>query len=1322
MQSETNPVDRAGFFSRLLFRYVGPLISLGYKRTLTPEDIVHPPQELKSTNLDENIGPNWQKELSSDSPSLYGALKSSYKKNLLITFVPHFFEEILSLLLPVFMNFFIGSYDNDPIFFNDRIVFGGALVLSVFLFGWFRSMFQISAARNAIRIKSGLISQLYSKFLSFSSSSLSTIGLGKTTNLISLDCEVLSFSVQQIFFLISAPIKIAVTVGMLFYFFGTTLFWALLVPLASLPVSFITTKRVMKNRLAYVAVADKRVKMTSEYLSGMKGIKLGAYEEQLKGKVVDKRHEEVGYIRAMTVLMSVLISVMTLQPVLMSIIVFMVPVIRGESLDAASVFTSLYLFNSISHPLQILSTVINRLAQAKVSLKRLQAVLLCEEIDELAAAVEVLSTTDDTLLLFDHASFDYKPVRPLTEAQKIDLEGKPPKSKKGSKHVVAPNEKTTPSADSRKSSEKLDFSLNSVSFCLNRGDFVALTGPVASGKSTFLLSLLGELRTIGGKVSRKKSIDFCYASQKPWLINASIKSNIILDHKFDQRIYKSVLDACALLPDLIQLVDGDATAIGERGVSLSGGQQARVSLARTIYSCVIKSIQGKSDIIVLLDDPLSAVDVKSAKHILSKTCTLLRQHNITLVLATHHMGLVKSFEKSQSNLKFRVLLLNDSTLQASGSFEELEDHPFLSQIISTHDSAEEEAQEVDTDKIVLDVDESNRRDSFVEPSTDSKPKGIATSEEDEAIHSGNVKFSVYKKYFSAMGGFWSIFFTILLFSSNQFFKLFADFSLSSFLDSDDQSARYFFISVAGNRLVFLVTSVLCFVVISLLLLKASITLHYKLITGVFSAPISFLERTPIGRIINRFSRDLGSIDSNLIMVFSFGLNTLFNVLSAIVLVSFVLPLFLVILPVVSIIFFLIANYYRRTSRQLSRLQSTLKSPVLATISESLSGLHVIRAGNLTPLYKSKFSEKLDQSTSSMFYVHSTTSWLGVRLQALCAFILAGVVALIIFSDLSAAFAGLVLTHSFQLLIFLSFLVQLAVEIEASMAAVERIVEYADLPSEILRPSGSDSLELNNWPENGNIELRNVSVRYRPECPLALDDLNLNIKAGEKLALIGRTGSGKSTTMLALFLLVRPESSSKIIVDGMDITTIPLSTLRSKMASIPQDPVLFSGTLRENIDIDGKLSSDEIIELLKQSQLGDYANEEGLQLQIEAGGGNLSIGEKQLVCLARALGRACKIVVIDEATSSTDFVTDQSIQTVLRSLPNSATIITIAHRLDTVLHYDRICVLEAGKVVEIGKPLELLNDSSSTFSQFVDEMGPSQAQRLRNLANELAVSS
>ncbi|KAL0219859.1 hypothetical protein P9112_005512 [Eukaryota sp. TZLM1-RC] len=1287
-----SPYDQASWFRRLTFGYINSTISQGRRNLLKPADLPpKPPLRNDVSAVEGRFYSAWQFHDSGDPLSLTPAkslsrtLRRTFKNQFISAGMPHFIREAISVALTLIINLFIRSFEEDSSL-RTQTTLAIILISSILLNGFLNTSFVLNSHRLSLDVRSSLTNSVYNKILQLSNAGLSLLGAGRITNVVSQDVESLYFAVQSIFFLITGPFRLLLSIGLLLFFAGTSLLFGLIIPLFSFPLLMITAKKMMKFRRQALMSADKRVKLTTEIINGIKSVKMGAYEDSMRTRVEEKRDEELKAMKGLAILRGVLFSILFTQPVLMTIIILFVQVNSGQDLVASTTFTTINLLMQLSMPLVSLSTAVARLSEAKVSIKRLEAILTSEEVNEIQAKVQNVDD-DDVLVDVDNGTFSYELLRKPSDTLLKTLKDKN-------------NEQDTAfSPDS-------PFTLSNINFTLKKGEFYLINGKVASGKTSFLSSLLGELRCKQGTLHHNSNLILNYATQNPWLLNTTIKGNIIMHEDDDDVLYSRVIDCCSLLPDLEQLGSGDLTFVGEQGVSLSGGQKARVALARTIYQSIAKSRRGIS-VATLLDDPIAAVDVKSARHILQNCLLLMKESGISVVLATHHVSLV---QQVAGIFNFNVVLLDDGKIVANGSFSEMESHPYFRQLIEQSSEIEAEGQNVVDDDVTVDVTD--------KPATSapSKSSEVITGEDEEKQSIGKVKWSVFGKYFNALGGLPRVVIIAVLFIAMQAFSALSDLSLSSFLDGDIQTLAGFMRSVGLYRLLNAFFSIISLVSLSLIMLKASRNLHSYLLRGIFAAPISFFERTPLGRIQNRFSRDLGSADTNLAMAFNFGMTTYLSVIASTVVIVLSIPNFVFVLPIAFFFFFIVQQYYRATSRQLARLQATLKSPVFSTISETLSGMSVIRSGKMNDSFITKFKTNLNKAIASSFHLISANCWLSLRLSFLSSFCLISICAFLIYFELSPATAGLTITHTLNLLFLLQFVVQATTELENSMSSVERVLEYAELPSEEYFPPGSRGKSLDSWPNKGDIVFENVSVQYGNGGPQALKDFNLQVKAGEKVGIIGKSGAGKSTLFASLFLTVRPSPMSKIYVDDVDITTVPLSLLRTQIAAIPQDPMLISGTIRDNVDLKGELSDDVIIELLTRVQLTEFASDSGIHKSVEENGGNLSSGQRQLIVCARALGRNCKVFVLDEASSSVDFTADNHLQQVLRESCGGATVITIAHRLDTIISYDRIVVLKDGEIVEVGNPRRLLEEES-VFSEFVAEMGSEQSARLYRLASE-----
>ncbi|KNE62659.1 hypothetical protein AMAG_07853 [Allomyces macrogynus ATCC 38327] len=808
------------------------------------------------------------------------------------------------------------------------------------------------------------------------------------------------------------------------------------------------------------------------------------------------------------------------------------------------------------------------------------------------------------------------------------------------------------------------FQIKNLNVRFKKDGLNVVVGKTGSGKTSLLMALLGEMHTIHGKLHKPASA--AYVSQSAWLQSASIRDNILFGSPYDATRYTRVLADCALARDLEILASGDQTEIGERGIVLSGGQRQRVALARACY--------GADRRVLVADDVLSAVDAPTARHIFHR-CLLGQLAGRTRILVSHATGLVLPYAD-------HIVVMDDGHVVAQGTLEECRAALLTSPLLALLESQ-------DAPQVVAANDEHH----------DQEPQGAgaggilaahapaaATLVEDETKQTGSVSWAIYKVYLLATGGvvFWAMVIATQLVLHS--LSIGADNVLRLWALADPSTSQnhiWIYAVLGASQLVCQYAYTLFEFAGSL---RASKTMHDALLVRVLRAPVSFFDKTPVGRIVNRFGRDIQSIDRDLCGTLAMLMMIIFDMVTGLALVAYVTPLFLVFLPPVAWMYWQVAQRYLATSRELKRWDAVTRSPIYSSFTETLNGVPTIRAFGQVSRFLQTMYTRVDAHHRPFFLLWSANRWLAMRSQALDALVvLASSVALLVALRLhlvDAGWAGLALTYTLAFTDSVLWVIRVHAELEMELNSVERIDEYLHLPEEA--PLVTDVRPPPSWPTRGAIEVAHLTLRYPTSKSNVLDDVSFSVKAGSKVAIVGRTGAGKSSLATAFFRFVEPVDG-RIVVDAVDITRIGLGDLRSRLTIIPQDPVLFEGTVRSNLDMFTEFHDSDLRHALARVHLGDVS----LDAPVVEGAGNWSQGQRQLLALARALLRRSKVLIIDEGTASVDVATDARLQETIREAFSGCTILTIAHRLRTVIDYDQVLVMEKGKVVENGAPADLL---------------------------------
>ncbi|GFN81901.1 ATP-binding cassette subfamily c member 4, partial [Plakobranchus ocellatus] len=893
--------------------------------------------------------------------------------------------------------------------------------------------------------------------------------------------------------------------------------------------------------------------------------------------------------------------------------------------------------------------------------------------------------------------------------------------------------------------------LENITIRVKPGELVAIIGHVGSGKSSLLLSILGELPLLSGTVKAHGKI--AYVSQHPWVFSASVRQNIVFGAKFDKTRYEKIIKICALSRDLSILPKGDATLIGDRGITLSGGQRARVSLARALYM--------DADV-YLLDDPLSAVDTAVGKHIFDK-CIVKFLENKLRILVTHQVQLLPVADN--------IVILTEGTVVSQGTFVELSksgvDFAELLKIPNedTQENCPERAQSRNIDDILsLEKDLSDTQGSLherVRTNSTSSKDSLPDSYEPEPVELpveeerkiGSIDAKVFTEYFKAGSGIIMFFFLMFLMLLAQILYVLNDWWLAKWSGkvqekySDQKEYNQFLLDnnitaisnisainitfpsvpdVDNYRNLYILGSITLALVGSslsraLLFFKfavdASKNLHNQMFARLLRTKIIFFDINPVGRVLNRFSKDVGQMDDLLPWsIFNFLQNGLLTCSTIMVAGIFNPWVFIPLVPL-AVFFFIIRRHYVQTSRSIKRLEGTTRSPVFSHLSACLQGTHTIRAMGMELKCSDEFDAHQDLHTEAWFLFLTTSRWIAIRMDWLSVLFITCVVYSAVFASdsMDVEIAGLSITYTMNLMALFQWTVRQSTELENQMVSVERVIQYTRLPEEANLESTTDKKPPPSWPTHGSICAKDVSLQYSSTGPYVLKNLSFDISAAEKIGIVGRTGAGKSSLITALFRMV--EAQGTLLIDGINIHNIGLHDLRGAISIIPQDPVLFTGTVRRNLDPFQEYSDEQLWRALDETQLKEAisATSEGLYTEVDEGGSNFSAGQRQLMCLARAVLGNTRMLVIDEATANVDPITDELIQQTIRTKFKDCTVLTIAHRLHTIIDSDKIMVLDAGEIVEMDTPMALLSKEAGVFRAMVEQLGKAELKHLTDFA-------
>ncbi|KAL4217443.1 hypothetical protein ACF0H5_023893 [Mactra antiquata] len=1342
-EKKSCPELRVSFLSRITFHWMQSLILTGYKNPLTEADLFTLNPVDQSGNVVRRFEENWKKQeaelqrklakrdtsvnlagriqdggISESTPLLVLRRESSTKKNstsdpknkisllrvlcctfgcdILLSNIWKLFYDLLVFVNPFLLKFLIDFAQDysKPVWKGYIYSIAFFVVITIQSFTFHALLHQ--SLTIGIRVRAALISTILKKSFRMSTQSRTESTVGEIANMMSVDAEHIKEITGFIWGLWSGPLQIVLSVVFLYFTVGNAMFAGLVIMILVFPVNAVLLGRIKKFQTEYMELKDERIQLMTEILNGIKILKLYAWEMVFGDKVSEIRKNELAVLLKGQILYSISTLSWTVAPFSVGLATFATYIFIEPThrFDPQVAFVAMTLFNILRSALNFAPTVIIECVKAFVSIKRMEKFLNIEDLD----FTNVSHNPSDSAVTITNGTFSWDP--------------------------------------------QLGSCLKDIDMKISKGSLVAIVGSVGSGKSSLISAMLGEMNKTTGTVNVDGTT--AYVSQQAWIQNATIKDNIIFGQPIVTKTYKEIVEACALQSDLDILTAGDMTEIGEKGINLSGGQKQRVSLARAVYY--------DSDI-YLLDDPLSAVDSHVGKHIFDKVIGndgLLK--NKTRILVTHGIHWLPSVDL--------IFVVNDGKISESGSYEKLLSHDgafakFLQiYLIEQEDSdnGEEDEEEQEIKKQILQRLASIQSDSDTELAEkyllirsrshkgsesdkghhtemsrtynremlekEEKPVKSKLIEEEE-LEVGNVKLSVYMSYAKAVGCK-SSFMIVLLFGLYQAFSMWSSIWLTDWTSDPDlqnltkwpansterRHKNDYYLGIYGSFGIVQAIMVTGYAIVQTVrCVRAAKILHKNMLKNVLRGPMWFFDTTPVGRIVNRFSQDVESVDNKLPYIFLELLYSLFNVLAIFIIIAYSTPIFLSLIVPIGFFYTLLQRFYIVTSRQLKRLESKTRSPIYNNLGESLMGASVIRAFKVQDRFIYESEKRVDSNQEYNFASNTANRWLGFRLEVMGAFIVlvASLFSVIERNNINSAIVGLSVSYALQITGNLNWLVRMISDFETSIISVERIGQYTANPTEAVLHTDYSPSKV--WPANGKIELKSYSTRYREGLNLVLNNINVTFYPGEKIGIVGRTGAGKSSLTLSLFRLLEP-SSGRILVDDEDISHLGLYDLRSRLTILPQEPVLFSGSLRMNLDPLENYSDADIWTALEHAHLKSFVDGLPTKLEYEVGEGgqNLSVGQRQLMCLARSLLRKSKILVLDEATAAVDLETDALIQKTINDEFTDCTVLTIAHRLKTVLDYDRILVLNEGVVQEFDPPQLLLNDTTSAFYAMAKDAG------------------
>ncbi|KAI0741256.1 P-loop containing nucleoside triphosphate hydrolase protein [Daedaleopsis nitida] len=1096
--------------------------------------------------------------------------------------------------------------------------------------------------------------------------------VGKINNLISSDVSALEYAPTYVLFLVcESPVQIILCILFLYRILGWSAFVGLSAMIVTLPVSGYLAQFIQSTQNEKMKRTDSRVQLATEVLHVIRMIKLFGWERRMSAQLDEKREQELVYIGRSRMLELLYTLCNYTIPILVIISTFFTyAVIMKGTLTAAKVFSAISVLNMLQFDLQLASQFIPGLIQAKVAVERIQDFL--ENTEVIDRFTEPPSTETIVSLQSSSHCAANQDIIGIRRASFTWTRGYP----------LLP---VMPGASRRNFALRIEEEV-----VFRSGKLNLVVGPTGAGKTSLLMALLGEMHYIPSGpdsfVSLPRAGGVAYAAQESWVQNDTIRNNIVFNAPFEEVRYKKVLEQCALKRDLELFDAGDQTEVGERGITLSGGQKARISLARAVYSHAQ---------ILLFDDILAALDVHTSRWIVDKCLRGNLIKDRTVIMVTHNVAMVGPIAD------FVVDIGSDGRIVSQGSLSTAlaKDSKLLKEVQEEQKELEKVEQEIDS------VDSADEVDK----------KSMGKLVVDEEIDTGHVGWTALKLFLGNMSQrplwFW---FTYMggqgvrqIIANLQLWYL-GVWAAQYETHPAEDVAVWHFLSVYTFGMIagLVVTTIVAFYFV-FGSVRASRLIHRKLMASVLSATLRWLDKTPTARIIARCAGDIQTVDSQVTMSTErFADMTavlLFNMGAAVLFA----PVFLGPAILLAICGTICGHVYMMAQLSVKREMSRAKAPVLGHFSAAINGITSLRAYGVEETFVAESYKRVDRHTRAEIADRVLNYWMSVRVDFMGSiFTTALAIYLTYVSRLSASNTGFSLTVATTFSSNLFAWVRFGNDFEASGDSLERVQQYLAIEHE--PESHPDGVPPAYWPASGKLEVRNLSARYSEDGPKVLHDMTFEVASGERVGIVGRTGSGKSSLTLALLRCILTEGT--VLYDGFPIDRLNLDALRSSITIIPQVPELLGGTLRQNLDPFSELTDAVLNDALRSVGLFSLQDEAvqsriTLDSEIAGGGANLSVGQRQILALARAIVRQSKLLILDEATSAIDYETDNVIQNSLRTeLGKDVTLLTVAHRLQTIMDADKVMVFEAGRIVEYGKPSELLHNDKGMFRALVDESG------------------
>ncbi|XP_011871334.1 PREDICTED: probable multidrug resistance-associated protein lethal(2)03659 [Vollenhovia emeryi] len=1266
-----NPRQRANVISLLTFWWTRDIFRTGYKRDLEETDLYATLSQDRTSRLGERIGKAWEREVelcgkkkNGRKPQLLRVLLRCFGKPLLLIGVAEAIMELFSrmyqpLLLANLLRFFASEKKE----WSNEVYYNAAGLVLLSILDTFIMHYSLQCSFHlGLKMKVACTALIYRKVLKLSNSVLDNeTSVGQMVNFLSSDITRLEMSLIDLHYIWIAPIQIIWITYVTFVEIGWAAVIAITAFLLFIPLQACLAKIIAPLTLKVAERTDDRLRLMNQVITGLQVIKMYVWEIPFYNLVEKSRKREMIVIKKYSILKQLAFTFDCCVPRLSVFFAISAYVLFGNYINAEKVYLVTAYYNAIRNSLIFgFAMGLHQMVQALVCLRRLRRFMLHAEI---------------------------------TKTKQIPC------------HVTDSLALRMTNVNAKWHGDSKDDTLRNVSLTVPPGSFVAIVGQVGSGKSSLLQAILQELPLTSGNIESRGRIN--YVSQQPWIFASSVRQNVLFGQAMDKKRYDEVIRVCQMESDIDSFPHGDRTIVGERGINLSGGQRARINLARAIY---------KDADIYLLDDPLSAVDTHVSRRLVDKCiCGYLKGK--TRILVTHQLQYLQ--------LADQIIVMNDGGVEQKGTFDQLQELGLdFMKLVKAADTKCKEAESKQS--------EIQRHISLKDEARDNGD--VSPIETQETMTKGRVSHGMLLAYFKASKRPVIITLMMIIFlvtqaisgGSDYFVAFWVNVESSSWHETGNSTLEFQWEGPLSRDSMLYMYSAMMVAIILLwqfqtivyfnVCMWSSINLHSAMFRSILRATMYFYSTNPAGRILNRFARDINIIDLMMSM-------SLFDIITIGLISITVAVMIIAVTPWLAIPTLLcacICTYLRMiyvsTGRSIKRLEGTTCSPIFDHLGASLQGLTTIRAFNAEEILMADLCAHQDIYASACFLFRSTSRAFGFYIDIICQLYIGTIlIVFTVFDSLAVAGnIGLIITQSMALINLLQWGIRQTAELESHLTSIERILEYSRLEEEPMIDSKPETKPPDDWPTKGLVEFKDVSLKYNRRGGYILRNISFTIVPEEKIGIVGRTGAGKSSLINALFRLACMEG--EIFIDGVSTGAIALHDFRSKISIIPQEPFLFTGSLRRNLDPFDQYSDAVLWQALQDVELKEAISDmaAGLNTKVSDEGSNFSVGQKQLLCLARAIIKNNRIMVLDEATANIDPYTDSLIQKTVRTKFINCTVFTIAHRLDTIMDSDRIFVMDAGHLVESDRPYLLLQ-RKGRFYNMVQQTGTSMAEHLTDIA-------